>query len=90
MCFKIAAGQEARGDGETIFCGFAASDSGGYRQPLLMPVQEAIARRLAAKSDWTVRALASDLQAEGIVVSHDMVWRSPLAVTRPKSLLNCK
>jgi hypothetical protein len=44
-----------------------------YRQPLLMP--EAIASRLAAKSDWTVRALASDLQAEAVVVPHDMVWR---------------
>lgn len=32
-------------------------------------------RRLAAKPDGTVRALAVDLKAAGIDVSHDAVWR---------------
>jgi transposase len=36
---------------------------------------EAITARLAAKADWTVRALAADLATDGIKVSHDTVWR---------------
>ena len=44
-------------------------------QPLLLSAAEAIARRLASKADWTVRALAADLKADGIAVSHDTVWR---------------
>jgi hypothetical protein len=39
------------------------------------PPPKAIASRLAAKADWTVRALSTDLKAAGINVSHDTVWR---------------
>jgi transposase len=42
---------------------------------MLLSAIEAITARLAAKSDWTVRALAADLRAAGIPVSHDTVWR---------------
>ncbi len=55
--------------------GLAARKIGGHRQPILKPAREAIMARLAAKSDWTVRALAADLKADGIHVSHDTVWR---------------
>jgi transposase len=48
---------------------------GGNRQPILLGATEALGRRLAGKSDWTVRALAADLKADGIAVSHDTVWR---------------
>src|SRR5690348_10137094 len=44
---------------------------GGSRPSMLTSATEAITSRLAAKSDWTVRALAADLRADGIVVSHD-------------------
>ncbi|UIK01290.1 hypothetical protein LZK82_24825 (plasmid) [Rhizobium leguminosarum] len=30
-----------------------------------------------AEADWTVRALAADLKAAGINISHDTVWRFP-------------
>jgi transposase len=55
--------------------GLAAGKIGGHRQPVLSRVTEAIAGRLATKSDWTVRALAADPKADGIAVSHDTVWR---------------
>lgn len=55
--------------------GMAARQIGGHRRPVLLNVTEAVASRLAAKSDWTIRALAADLKADGIDVSHDTVWR---------------
>lgn len=55
--------------------GLAPGKMGGHRRPLLESVAEAISTRLAAKADWTVRALAADLQTDGITVSHDTVWR---------------
>jgi transposase len=55
--------------------GLAARKIGGNRPPILLRATEAITSRLAAKSDWTVRALAADLRADGIEVSHDTVWR---------------
>lgn len=55
--------------------GLAARKIGGSCRPILLSATEAITSRLAAKSDWTVRALAADLRADGIAVSHDTVWR---------------
>lgn len=55
--------------------GLAARRMGGCCRPVLLNATEAISSRLAAKSDWTVRALAADLRADGIEVSHDTVWR---------------
>ena len=55
--------------------GLSARKIGGHCPPVLQASAEAITNRLAAKSDWTVRALAADLQADGIHVSHDTVWR---------------
>jgi len=55
--------------------GLAAKKLGGPRPLMLLNATEAITSRLAAKSDWTVRALAADLRAAGIAVSHDTVWR---------------
>jgi putative transposase len=55
--------------------GLAARKIGGHCQPMLKRSAAIIAARLAAKSDWTVRALAADLKADGIEVSHDTVWR---------------
>ena len=66
----VRMGQRAR-SGE----GLAPRSPGGHRQPVLLSVAEAITRRLAAKSDWTVRGLAADLKDDGIEVSHDTVWR---------------
>jgi transposase len=55
--------------------GLEAKKFGGPRPLMLLSAIEAITARLAAKSDWTVRALAADLRAAGIPVSHDTVWR---------------
>jgi transposase len=55
--------------------GLAARKIGGNCRPILLSATETITSRLAAKSDWTVRALAADLKADGIEVSHDTVWR---------------
>lgn len=55
--------------------GLAARQMGGHRPSVLVPVRDALAERLARKTDWTVRAMAADLQAAGITVSHDTVWR---------------
>jgi transposase len=55
--------------------GLAPRKIGGNRTSVLLPATEAITRRLASKADWTVRALAADLRAAGIEVSHDTVWR---------------
>jgi transposase len=55
--------------------GLSARKIGGNRPPVLQNTSKAITSRLAAKSDWTVRALAADLKADGIEVSHDTVWR---------------
>jgi len=55
--------------------GLAAQKFGSHRPPILLSATEAITSRLAVKSDWTVRALAADLRAAGIAVSHDTVWR---------------
>ena len=52
-----------------------SEELGGPRPLMLLNATEAITSRLAAKSDWTVRALAADLRAAGIAVSHDTVWR---------------
>ncbi|MGZ2376740.1 transposase [Sinorhizobium medicae] len=49
---------------------------GGHVKPMLRgAAADEVHRRLAAKPDWTVRALAADLKAAGIDVSHDTVWR---------------
>jgi transposase len=55
--------------------GLAARKIGGNRPPIFLSVADALSNRLVAKSDWTVRALAADLRADGIDVSHDTVWR---------------
>ena len=55
--------------------GLAPRKFGSHRPPILLSATEAITSRLAVKSDWTVRALAADLRATGIAVSHDTVWR---------------
>ena len=55
--------------------GLAPRKIGGHRSPILLSVSDTLSNRLAAKSDWTVRALAADLRADGIDVSHDTVWR---------------
>lgn len=55
--------------------GLSARKIGGNCQPVLLSATEAITSRLASKADWTVRALAADLKADGIAVSHDTVWR---------------
>lgn len=55
--------------------GLAARKIGGHYRPILSRATEAITSRLASKADWTVRALAADLRADGIEVSHDTVWR---------------
>ncbi|WEX91578.1 hypothetical protein PZN02_006412 (plasmid) [Sinorhizobium garamanticum] len=48
----------------------------GHVKPMLRgAAADEVHRRLAAKTDWTVRALAADLKAAGIDVSHDTVWR---------------
>ncbi len=66
----VRIGQRARAG-----TGLAPRKVGGNRQPVLLTAPEAITSRLAAKADWTVRALACDLKAAGINVSHDTVWR---------------
>ena len=49
---------------------------GGTRKPVLLgEPAELLRSMLAAKSDWTVRALSSELKARGVEVSHDSVWR---------------
>ena len=55
--------------------GLAPQKFGVRRPSILTSATEAITSRLAAKSDWTVRALAADLRIAGIAVSHDTVWR---------------
>lgn len=55
--------------------GMAPRQGGGHPPLVLAPVRDALAARLARKSDWTVRAMAADLKADGITVSHDTVWR---------------
>jgi transposase len=47
----------------------------GQRPLMLLSAADAVTSRLASKTDWTVRALAADLRAAGIAVSHDTVWR---------------
>jgi len=66
----VRIGQRARAGGD-----LAARRVGGHRQPVLLSAPEAITSRLAAKADWTVRALSADLKTAGINVSHDTVWR---------------
>ena len=66
----VRMGQRARSG-----LGLASRKIGGNRKPVLLSATEAIAVRLAAKSDWTVRGLAADLKTDGITVSHDTVWR---------------
>lgn len=55
--------------------GLEAKRRGGQRPLMLLSVADAVTSRLASKADWTVRALAADLRAAGIAVSHDTVWR---------------
>jgi transposase len=55
--------------------GLEAKKFGGPRPLMLLSATEAITARLAAKADWTMRALAADLRGAGIAVSHDTVWR---------------
>ena len=56
--------------------GLAPAKMGGHVKPMLCgAAADEVHRRLAAKADWTVRALAVDLKAAGIHVSHDTVWR---------------
>lgn len=56
--------------------GLAPAKMGGHVKPMLRgAAADEVHRRLAAKTDWTVRALAIDLTAAGIAVSHDTVWR---------------
>ncbi|WP_234710575.1 IS630 family transposase [Sinorhizobium arboris] len=56
--------------------GLAPAKMGGHVKPMLRgAAADEVHRRLAAKPDWTVRALAADLKAAGIDVSHDTVWR---------------
>jgi transposase len=54
--------------------GLAARRMGGHRACVLVPVRDALAERLARKTDWTVKAMAADLNAAGITVSQDTVW----------------
>ena len=42
---------------------------------MLLSAADEITTRLASKADWTERALAADLRAAGIAMSHDTVWR---------------
>ena len=55
--------------------GLEAKRRGGQRPLMLLSATDTITTRLASKADWTVRALAADLRAAGIAVSHDTVWR---------------
>lgn len=56
--------------------GLAPAKMGGHVKPMLRgAAADEVHRRLAAKPEWTVRALAADLKAAGIDVSHDTVWR---------------
>jgi transposase len=55
--------------------GLEAKRRGGQRALMLLDATDAVTTRLASKADWTVRALAADLRAAGIAVSHDTVWR---------------
>jgi transposase len=74
--FGISAASAARiGQLARAGNGLAARKVGGNRPLVLLSVTDAITGRLAAKSDWTVRALAADLKTDGIDVSHDTVWR---------------
>ncbi len=63
--------------------GLAPAKMGGHVKPMLRgAAADEVHRRLAAKPDWTVRALAADLKAAGIDISHDTVWRSCAAKAR--------
>jgi len=55
--------------------GLEAKQRSGQRPLMLLSSADAVTTRLASKADWTVRALAADLRAAGIGVSHDTVWR---------------
>lgn len=56
--------------------GLMPGKMGGHVKPTLRgAAADAVRQRLSIKSDWTVRALAADLRAAGIEVSHDTVWR---------------
>jgi transposase len=55
--------------------GLEAKQRSGQRPLMLLSSADAVTTRLASKADWTVRALAADLRAAGIAVSHDTVWR---------------
>jgi putative transposase len=56
--------------------GLAARKIGGNKLPVLRgALAGVVKRRLEEKHDWTVRDLAVALQADGIMVSHDTVWR---------------
>ena len=56
--------------------GLLPGKMGGHVKPVLRgAAADAVRQRLSAKSDWTVRALATELKSVGITVSHDTVWR---------------
>lgn len=56
--------------------GLAPRKIGGSKLPVLRgALAGVVKRRLGEKQDWTVRDLAVALQADGIMVSHDTVWR---------------
>jgi transposase len=52
----------------------APGKMGGHRRPVLEGEREWILARVAEQSDITTRALADELAARGIVVSHVSVW----------------
>jgi transposase len=55
--------------------GLEAKKPGGPPPLMLLSAADEITTRLASKADWTERALAADLRAAGIAMSHDTVWR---------------
>lgn len=56
--------------------GLQPGQMGGHRRPLLNGETATwIETRLAAKKDLTMRALQAELAEQGIVVTHDTVWR---------------
>lgn len=55
--------------------GLVARRMGDHRPCVLVPVRDALVERLARKTDWTARAIAADLNAAGITVSHYAVER---------------
>jgi transposase len=56
--------------------GLQPGKMGGHRRPVLRgDTAEWVRGRLADKGDLTMRALAKELAARGVMVTHDTVWR---------------